>query len=711
MFALIGLLCVSLVTAIPYSQYILAPLSRTVSAQAVHQVNGSASGAANLVSGGSGSASIGSNGSVTLDFGKNIAGIVSMNVESQENSSIALTYSESSLWINGKACDGTADAGLDAPYFINSTSPGTYTVDREYERGGFRYLSLINHGNSNVELSNLTLNFTAMPHFQEVGAYSGYFHSNDEKVNRVWYAGAYTNELCTIDPTHGNSLVHLGEINSTQDISLPTTDTWYLNTTVANGSSVLTDGAKRDRLVWPGDMSISAPGILVSTNDMVTIKNSLDSLLILQNATTGQLPYAGTPFAQVFQKLNGAAGFSFTYHLYSLIGMSYYYTFTGDAAYIQDHWSNFTKALNFSLNAIDDSGLMNVTSPADWLRFGMGGHNIEANAILYYTIQQGIMLAQDVINDTSLATTWATAGESIKTAANNLLWNSASGSYHDNETTTLSPQDGNAWAIKSNLTQNSSQIASISSFLHSRWGPYGAPAPEAGETVSPFISSFEVESHFLAADPQTALDLIRTMWADFMLDDPRMTNSTFIEGYSTDGSLHYAPYSNDPRVSHAHGWATGPTSLLTFYAAGIHLESAMGKTWRIAPQPGDLSSIEAGFETGLGMFTAIVSANGGMVMSLGFETPEGTSGSVELAGLGAGTVSVSGPGMNESMQFGGGDWAMDGMQGGNWTITFTASGNGTSPVATAGAETTRDGRGGLVASTLAFLIAALFALL
>jgi hypothetical protein len=32
-----------------------------------------------------------------------------------------------------------------------------------------------------------------------------------------------------------------------------------------------------------------------------------------------------------------------------------------------------------------------------------------------------------------------------------------------------------------------------------------------------------------------------------MLDDPRMTNSTFIEGYSSDGSLHYAPYKNDPR--------------------------------------------------------------------------------------------------------------------------------------------------------------------
>lgn len=35
-------------------------------------------------------------------------------------------------------------------------------------------------------------------------------------------------------------------------------------------------------------------------------------------------------------------------------------------------------------------------------------------------------------------------------------------------------------------------------------------------------------------------------------DDPRMTNSSFIEGYSTNGSLSYAPYSNDARISYAH---------------------------------------------------------------------------------------------------------------------------------------------------------------
>ena len=100
----------------------------------------------------------------------------------------------------------------------------------------------------------------------------------------------------------------------------------------------------------------------------------------------------------------------------------------------------------------------------------------------------------------------------------------------DNETTTLAPQDGNAWAVKSRLITDSSQVTQISEALQVRWRTYGAPVPEAPGVVSSFISGFELETHFAANRTGAALSLIRGMWADFMLGDPRMTNSTFIEG-------------------------------------------------------------------------------------------------------------------------------------------------------------------------------------
>lgn len=128
--------------------------------------------------------------------------------------------------------------------------------------------------------------------------------------------GAYTNQICNIDPHYGNALVHLETITSNMNISLPETDTWYNNATMTNGSSCVVDGAKRDRQVWPGDMFVALPSIFVSTNDLVPVKNSLDSLLALQNVSTGMMPYAGYPFSDL-----GIV--SFTYHLYSLIGISY----------------------------------------------------------------------------------------------------------------------------------------------------------------------------------------------------------------------------------------------------------------------------------------------------------------------------------------------------------------------------------------------------
>jgi hypothetical protein len=300
----------------------------------------------------------------------------------------------------------------------------------------------------------------------------------------------------------------------------------------------------------------------------------------------------------------------------------------------------YKEAINFSLSSIDSSGLMNVTSPSDWLRFGMGGHNIEANAILYYTLNQALDLAH-ALNDTTHTANWTATAARLKSAANALLWDAPAGMYRDNETTTLHPQDGNSWAIVANLTQNTTQTQLISTALAARWTPFGAPAPEAADAISPFISSFELQAHFAARNATAALALMRTQWG-FMLDDPRMTNSTFIEGYSASGALHYAPYRNDARISHAHGWATGPTSSLTLHVAGLQVLSAGGKTWVVAPVLGDLRWAHAGFRTAVGAFEAETRVREGGAWTLAFETPRGTVGGVRFPVAGCrGTVTMA----------------------------------------------------------------------
>ena len=585
------LLASGVAALVPYKQYILAPPSRTVRPVAVRLQSGSLSFETALLDSqitlGRSLTLDASTSSVTYDFGKNIAGWVNFNTTSGDGS-VGFTFTESSLWISSEASDATADSGLDAPLVFNITGAGHYTAPNDKERGAFRYLTVVNLGSTPLSITDLWVHFTAMPHWADnsLQKYTGWFHSNDEKLNRYasrcscasasWltviagcgmlvrkafivacddshdHAGAYTNQLVTIDPTRGDALNFLGAIssNSTVDGTLD----WWLNTTITNGTSTLTDGAKRDRLVWSGDMAIAVPGIAVTTFDLISIRNALDSLFILQNAN-GQLPYAGYPF-------NELGVVSFTYHLYALIGVGNFYHWSGDQSFLDEKWLQWKAGLEWATAQIDNTGLANVTASADWLRFGMGGHNIEANSILFYTLNLGLELAQTQ-NDSATVDRWSQLAAGIQSAAIPLLWQPDVGLFRDNETTTLAPQDGNAWAVKSGLVTNALQVVQISEALQARWGQYGAPAPEAADAVSPFISGFELETHFMANRTIAALTLIRNMWADFMLDDPRMTNSTFIEGYSTTGELHYAPYSNDPRISHAHGWATGPTSSLT----------------------------------------------------------------------------------------------------------------------------------------------------
>ncbi|PIG84756.1 hypothetical protein AARAC_005978 [Aspergillus arachidicola] len=48
---------------------------------------------------------------------------------------------------------------------------------------------------------------------------------------------------------------------------------WELVGKIANGTSGLVDRAKRDRMVWPGDVVISAPSVFASTNSLNGLLN------------------------------------------------------------------------------------------------------------------------------------------------------------------------------------------------------------------------------------------------------------------------------------------------------------------------------------------------------------------------------------------------------------------------------------------------------
>ncbi|KAF9881960.1 helicase associated domain-containing protein [Colletotrichum karsti] len=581
---------------------------------------------------------IGPGGELTLEFEENISGRVCLDVSSVGNDpEIYLAYSESSLFA-GPIPDATTDQQeRDLPLLFKfDDDTGTVCVGKDFIRGAFKYLTLqmpeypvlssrvvvkkaseqdqavlggdqppLEPSDRNpydkpwVTLKGLWVNCTAFPSQSNGRAYSGYFHSSSNMLNRIWYSGAYTLQLSTIDPKEGSSII---DYNRNIDHNESPTGSWYSNFTIANGSAVTTDGAKRDRVVWPGDMYIAVPGIAVSTYDMVAIRNALDVLFDHQYPD-GSLPYAGPP-------LGYRGEFSDTYHLHTLLGAYNYVTFSGDLDWLAKRWPAYVKALNVSIDKVDHTGLMHVTSGADWLRPGMTGHNLEASAILSTVLDKSVKLAKWLGDDRPAARprgVWSGL-RAVMNAGLQQLFCEDTGLYSDNigrrscrgpEHT--DPQDGNSWALISGATHYSRGLL-VSRNLRSRWTKYGAPAVEFPNTISPFASSFELLAHSAADNHDAAVELMLLEWA-YLLEGPGFTNSTLAEGFRIDGDVQYPAYWSAARNSHCHGWSSGPTTVLTSEILGIQLLAPAGSEWTVRPHLTKwLGFARGGFATAQGVF-------------------------------------------------------------------------------------------------------------
>ncbi|KAG6861518.1 hypothetical protein C0995_015628 [Termitomyces sp. Mi166 len=372
-------------------------------------------------------------------------------------------------------------------------------------------------------------------------------------------------------------------------------------------------------------MGIAVPTQFVSTNDLLPTRNALSTMFAAINPRTGALPESGPPLSQMG---------SDTYHMWTLIGTYNYFLFSGDIAWLEDVWANYTKAVGFLENKVNaTTGLIDITGLRDWARLGGGGYNAEGNAIYYkarllFTTFQPLRITSD----------------------NRPLARSSQPPHPSPPTSTQ---------LHLPLAE---QAGRVSEDLEGNWGEKGPVAPELPGTVSPFISGFELQAHFEAGNDARAMDLLRRTWG-YMLYTNLSVQSTLLEGFTANGSLGYRStdgYNNDPSyTSHAHGWSSGPTSALTFYVLGLRVTSPQGKTWSLSPHLGaggeggreSLSGAEGGFETPLGSFgvkwtlsesTSSSDADSGLVLTVQVSTPRTTSGVFKVPGGMGGTLEIGG---------------------------------------------------------------------
>ena len=83
----------------------------------------------------------------------------------------------------------------------------------------------------------------------------------------------------------------------------------------------------------------------------------------------------------------------------------------------------------------------------------------------------------------------------------------------------------------------------------------------------------------------------------------------------------------------------------------------------LSPTLGDLTDVDAGFETPLGKFKSSVKAKNGSIAEFAFNTPDKTSGDVVLPGVKGNLVSSAGEKVKlingKALGIRGGDWYLE----------------------------------------------------
>lgn len=228
----------------PWQANIFAPSSRTVSPASILSASG------DFISKFPGKSRLSGNGSqLVFDFGIEVGGLVTLEYSTTGQGSIGLAFTESKNWI-GEWSD-SSNGGFKGPdgaiYSVfNSSGTYSYTMPDLRLRGGFRYLTLflLTNGTATADIKDIKLEIGFQPTWSNLKAYQGYFHSSDELLNRIWYSGAYTLQTNFVP------------VNTGRQVPFVVTG-WANNGTLGPGDTIVVDGAKRDRAVWPGNVLLA----------------------------------------------------------------------------------------------------------------------------------------------------------------------------------------------------------------------------------------------------------------------------------------------------------------------------------------------------------------------------------------------------------------------------------------------------------------------
>lgn len=560
---------------------------------------------------------------ILLDYGKDVGGLPYFVVTGEVGSpNLHVSYSEGGQYADQPSGDTDPTTGIPRPgedphRYDDYTVSAPGTISASLIQGGERYerISLTTPGTLTLRAAGIHfMAYDATP-----GKYQGWFLSSDDTLNRIWYAGAYTTQLNMIPA----------------------------NTPDGGPQPVIFDGAKRDRLVWVGDIAQDVPTIADSLGsngaDYVTGSlaifgaNPPASIFGAPPAPPGEIGGLAFPTGTVYQ-------YSDSYSMYYVSDIASYYEHSGDLAFVRKEWPAIQGELTFNAANVDPSSGLFITNPPspgglDWDLYDgpkIGGVT-EFNALYYHDLMVGAEMAR-ALGDDDQADTYASQAAALRQAINTNLYDASTGVYDiSTEKRGSIAEDANVAAVLYGIA-GPERVPEILSKLKQLWIPTGSE-PFTSDTgystlVSPFINGFDVQARFASGDTADAYVLLRRVWGQMVAPGDQYTGA-FWENYTPSGAV------SNGSISLAHGWSSGATSALSEYVLGIRPLTAGFATWTVAPQPGDLRWAAGQMPTPHGPIT-VAWQREHRRFELSVSAPAGTSGTVAVPTGSDATVLVNG---------------------------------------------------------------------
>ena len=213
---------------------------------------------------------------------------------------------------------------------------------------------------------------------------------------------------------------------------------------------VIMDGAKRDRVVWSGDLGVEGPNVFYTTAADDYVKDSLKLLDSYQSAN-GEAGAQAPPDSPLGTFPESGSTYSASYSMDDVANLATYYLYTGDLTFVRTEWPMVTRELAYNRSMVDSRGLLatNNDNGMDWDYYdgSKSGEVTAYNDIYYGALTNAATMASD-LGLHAQATSYRNEAATLRSAINQYLLEPQTKLY---ATSNLMPntvaQDANALAV------------------------------------------------------------------------------------------------------------------------------------------------------------------------------------------------------------------------------------------------------------------------